>query len=99
MKLTEIAERIHVHLKRIEGNPGLNPSRQYDKALRQWLDVPGGIKQYYHAYAARAGSRVRVCYVAYQGSHNLTRKEALEYLEWLDSGRVGTHFEIKRTKA
>ena len=62
MKLDEIAKRILAHLKRFEADPVINArDRKY------------GTTPYYCSMASRAGSRVAVCYVIYQGASNLTK--------------------------
>lgn len=91
--LTEIAERIDVHLRRLEADPEINKRRRYDKEKREWVEHPDGFSTYYYAGAHRSGPRVRVSYVSYQGSRTLTRNAAIEYLAWLDAGNVGTHDE------
>ena len=85
MKLDEIAKRILAHLKRFEADPVINArNRKY------------GTTPYYYSMAYRAGSRVAVCYVTYQGASNLTKDEALKYLAWLDAGNVGRHWRALR---
>lgn len=85
MTLTEIGDRINKHLKRFEADPSINVrNSKY------------GTSPYYHASAVRAGRYVNVVYVAYQGSTSLSREDAESYLEWLDSGHVGTHYEALR---
>lgn len=85
MKLKEIASRINAHLKRIEADPKLNP---YDR--------PGGCRPYYMAGAWAAGRWVGVKYVSYQGFRNLSKADAERYLDWLDAGNVGRHYEALR---
>lgn len=96
MKLDEIAKRIAAHLRRFERDPEINRKRKYDEAAKRWVDHQGGLGSYWHASAQRAGSRVAVVYVSYQGATNLTRGEALAYLAWLDAGNVGTHWSALR---
>ena len=87
MTLTEIAQRINVHLKRFENDPAINVDRTPDKT---------GLRTYYNAYAGRSGAYVSVVYISYQGHSNLTRDEALKYLAMLDGGFVGRHYEAFR---
>lgn len=87
LTLTEITSRINRHLKRFESNPTINVSREH------------GGKRYYYAGAYRAGRYVGVRYVSYQGSDNLTREQAEKYLEKLDAGFVGRHFEALREES
>jgi hypothetical protein len=84
-KLSEIADRIHAHLRRIEADPELNP----------WDDGKvNGTKPFFHAGAHVAGARVGVRYISYQGVTNLKKADAVKYLAWLDAGNVGKHWKI-----
>jgi hypothetical protein len=76
-KLREIAERIAAHLQRIEL---AHPRRGKSDCL------------YYSANAWPAGARLGVRYVTYQNTSNLTKRDALEYLAWLDAGNEGRHY-------
>lgn len=88
MTLTETAQRILVHLRRFERDPAINCYA----AERNM----GTLRPYYQPNAHRAGSRVRVCYVCYQGGATLSRDEAERYLAKLDAGFVGRHHEALR---
>lgn len=85
MKLEELAKRIRAHLLRFEADKTINVARD------------SGLRPYYHPYASRAGSYVRVTYVTFQGGTTLTKDEAQAYLDWLDAGNVGTHWRAQRT--
>lgn len=85
MKLDEIAKRISQHLRRFERDPKINT-----------VDARSGLKSYYFAGAGRAGPRLSISYVNYQGSTTITKEDALEYLAWLDAGNVGRHYEALR---
>ena len=85
MKLKEIAERINVHLKRIEHDPTLNPE---DRKFRT--------RPYYYAGAWVGGSRIGLKYVSYQGESHISKTEAEQYLAWLDAGNVGKYWEMDR---
>lgn len=87
IKLKEIAERINAHLKRFEADPVINVNTREDRK---------GLSRFYHASAYQSGSYVGVNYITYQGSTSLSRARALAYLEALDSGYVGRHFEFER---
>lgn len=78
-----LGKRINEHLKRFE--------REEDEKI-------GGSTRgsYYNAGAGANGRYINVCYISYQGSTNLTRTDAERYLAWLDSGKVGRHFEAFR---
>ena len=65
-----------------------------DAHLKRFEAVP--LARYYFARAYRAGKYVLVTYVTYRGHSSLTRSEALAYLAWLDSGKIGTHWESQR---
>ena len=82
MPLKEIAARIDQHLKRLEAE---------DTAARK---ASGGNAHYYCAGAWATPTRVSVTYVTYQGSDWLTRAEAEQYLESLDSGSSAKHFQL-----
>lgn len=83
LTLTEIAARIHAHLKRFEADPKINVRDEHQT------------QPYYYAGASRAGNRVAISYVSYQHTWKITRGEALAYLEWLDAGNVGKHFAMQ----
>lgn len=85
LKLTEIAQRIDAHLERFEADPKIN---EFDEKYR--------VHRYYHAGARRSGRYVSVCYISYQGTSQLARDEALNYLAWLDAGNVGTHYQADK---
>ena len=88
LKLTEIADRINSHLKRFElaERDWVKENLDYNEALNHH-------SSYYGAGAHQAGNRVGVRYICYQGVTNLTRAEALHYLQGLDNGFKGRHFE------
>lgn len=85
LSMTEIAERINAHLRRLE--------------VAEWKrrTAEGTVNElgasFYYAGASRQGNRVSVRYITYQGSDNLTREEALHYLAGLNAGFEGRHFE------
>lgn len=86
MKLKEIADRIDAHLKRFERDPKINKDRSGN-----------GLHDYFWAGAHVAGRYVGVCYISYQGSRNLTKDDAIRYLNALDNGFEGGHYEaLKR---
>lgn len=83
--LTEIAARIHAHMRRFETDPKINAP---DPVYRT--------RNYYCAGAYRAGSFVGLRYVSYHCAWHLRRADAQRYLAWLDAGNVGTHYEMER---
>lgn len=87
-KLTEVAQRIDAHLRRLEHDPKTNPK-----------DERYGTHPFWVASARVAGSRVSIVYVSYQGTSNLRLDEALAYLDALDGGYVGRHFECPAVRA
>lgn len=86
MKLSEIASRIDIHLRRFERDPNINVRPKH----KEYRTLP-----YYGARAFYSGSRVFVCYVSYQGDTSLTKAEAQRYLAWLDAGNIGKHFGLE----
>jgi len=90
MKLKEIADRIAVHLKRIEADPVLNKNTKEDRR---------GLSQFYWTDAHVAGRFVRVIYITYQGGSNLTKDTAIAYLAALDSGYNGKHWRLPLTQS
>lgn len=84
MKLKEIAERIHAHLKRIEADKVLNVSPGQNRQLL------------FHAGAIASGRYVLCMYISFEGRSSLTKDEALRYLAKLDAGYVGRHYEALR---
>jgi len=85
VKLKEIAERINAHIKRFEADPIINAGDRKYKS-----------RPYYHAHVHERGNRVFVQYVSYQGPTSLSKERALAYLQWLDNGNVGRHFEAEK---
>jgi hypothetical protein len=83
--LKELAARINSHLERYEADASSNV-----------IDPKYKTQRFYHAYAGVSGRYVRVTYISYQGSTHITKDEAMRYLEKLDAGFVGRHFEALR---
>lgn len=91
MKLAEIAAQINAHLKRLQADEAWNRRDRVDRdGRRKVYSVLQSVN------ASQAGRYVGVTYVSYQGRTNLTKAEALAYLEWLDDGNKGRHFEQQR---
>jgi hypothetical protein len=80
--LEDLAKRIRAHLKRFEADPAIS---QRGKATRYWC-----------TNAFRAGARLGLTYISYQGASYIKKAEAEKYLAWLDAGNVGRHFEALR---
>jgi hypothetical protein len=91
MKLVEIAARIQAHLERFAADP--------KTATTQNTNGPR-CTRYFRPSAKPGGARVMVIYVSYsyQGESSLTKTDALAYLEWLDAGNVGRHYEALESK-
>lgn len=83
-KLKEVADRINEYLKRFAEDPTINvrPTPNMTPPYHRPLCVYWG------------GARVRLKYVSYHGEFNLTKAEAVAYLQWLDAGNVGKHFQV-----
>jgi hypothetical protein len=78
---SEIALRIRAHLKRFASDPAISKGED-------------GRTLYWNAGATASGRWIYVQYIAYQGSRNLSKNDALKYLEWLDAGNVGRHYRV-----
>lgn len=84
LKLKDIAKEIDGFLKKFEADPKINIDRS---------PTGNGLHDYYNAGASAGGRFVYIYYVSYQYRSNLTKEEAIEYLEWLKAGNVGKHYE------
>lgn len=90
MTTIEIATCIRVRLRYFENDPQINPPRYFTDGPYKGESCG---KAYYKAGAWASGRFVYVSYVNYQGYAHLTKAEAVRYLEWLDAGNVGRHYE------
>ena len=88
MNLDQIAAKIRDHLLRLEKDAEWNKRATPASGLILW-----------HPHCYRAGSRVACVYVSYQGRTTLLKSEAIRYLEMLDAGFKGRHFEAFRESA
>ena len=87
LPLKVIASRIYAHLRRWEA----------DKTINKKTNSSGtGLPNYYMAGAHVAGRFVGVRYINFQGTTNLTRKHAAHYLDMIEAGYVGRHWEAFR---
>lgn len=93
MTVKEIARRIDAHLKRFERDSKIN-AEQFFLSRRTGKRESSG-RHYFYAGAWAAGRWVGVIYVSYQGHTNLSRDAASRYLDWLDAGNVGTHYQYE----
>lgn len=85
LPMKELARRIDEHLKRFELDPAINKKTH------------GGLRNYFWAGSHYSGgARLTVSYINYQGHPTLTKPEAAKYLQMLDSGFVGRHYEALR---
>ena len=82
-KLKEIAARIYAKLKQFAADPKVNKRN-------------GGVARFWMVNAYDAGRFVGVIYVSYQGPSMLKKQQALAYMEWLEAGNVGTHYEFEQ---
>jgi hypothetical protein len=86
----ELAARIYAHLVAAEADADWN---SYESSSGMNLSHLFGAR----AWSTKRGKYVYVTYVAYQGNNRLSRGDALAYLEWLDAGNRGRHFECQRS--
>lgn len=85
-KLAEIAERIGAHLKRFEADPKVNVRPHPDSRFEPYIG----------AWCKTGGRRAFVHYSFEDDVYSLTKADALAYLEWLDKGGVGKHWDAAR---
>jgi hypothetical protein len=84
MKMKEIATKINAYLKRFENDKEINKVNKH------------GLHPYFCASAYyERGPRIMVRFVSFQNPTYLNKQEAMDYLEWLDSGNVGTYYTMK----
>jgi hypothetical protein len=86
--IKEIATRIYAHLKRFEADPTINAVKDTTR-----------LKPYFQANAYPNGRYLGVSYISFQGVSYLTKAQAADYLAALDSGFVGTHWQVPTAKA
>ena len=84
VRLKDIAERINAHLKRLEADASWNKKDER------------GLSKLWNSHACASGNRVFCTYVSYQGDCSLTKSDAMKYLEKLDAGYKGRHYEALR---
>ena len=82
MKVSELAEKIDAHLKRMEADPAINVERKGSGGM--------SLPPFYEAHAYQGGGRVMVSTVNFQGTSSLTKEKAEAYLAWLDEGNNGS---------
>jgi hypothetical protein len=90
-KLSDIATSIGAHLRQFSQTPSI--------AEKSWIDGNGKERKltlFWSPRCFRAGSRVKIRYVNYQYESSMTKAEALQYLEWLNAGNVGRHYDCLR---
>lgn len=85
LPMKEMAKRIDAHLKRFEKDLTINKKIHNDLRAYWWAGAGYG-----------GGSRLHVTYINYQAHPTLTKPEAAKYLQMLDSGFVGRHYEALR---
>lgn len=84
-RVEEVGQQINAHLKRFEADPEINA-----------VDPKRKTRPFYQAGAWVHCGKVSVVYIGYWGSSRLTLEDAERYLEWLDTGNVGRHYEALR---
>lgn len=91
LTLPQIAEHITTHLKRMEANPTINtaPGMRPESTMRIFV----------RPWAYHSGSKLALIYRAWDvhSPAYLTKSEAQKYLEWLDAGNSGRHYEALKT--
>lgn len=90
MSMTEIAREIGKYLAKFEADPKISRVTTSSGQL---------ITYFWNSHASASGRWIYVTYISYQGGRNLSKKEALEYLEWLRAGNVGRHYEAWSRKS
>ena len=86
-RLSDIANGIRKHLERFASDEQINAPSGL-----------GGAMPYYNPMVYRAGKVVSIKYVSYHHVQNLTKREAQEYLDWLDKGNIGKHYKMRLEK-
>ena len=78
--LKEIAQRIDVHLKRLEAD-------------LEWSRPAGRPIRLFGSGAVVSGNRIGCTYVSYQSTRMVAKADAIVYLKALDGGFKGRHLE------
>lgn len=87
MSIIELAKLITRHLNRFEKDPEINAVHEKSKR-----------SPYYEARAYKAGCKLGIVYISYQGRSTLSKADGELYLAWLNAGNVGKHFAWQETK-
>lgn len=95
--LTDLANKIQVHLERMEADPVLNRLVSIKTTVtgpfmvdRELVDDPmGGAALFYRPQAYRCGARIKNR--SFQAGRKITREAAERYLAWLDAGNSDTY--------
>ncbi|HBD95356.1 MAG TPA: hypothetical protein DC057_14405 [Spirochaetia bacterium] len=82
MKLEEIAYRINKYLQEFEADKKVNTLKMK-------------VTKYYQPSAFSTGKNIGIRYIIYQSVSILNKKDAIEYMNWLEKGNKGKHFEMK----
>jgi hypothetical protein len=82
MKKKEIATRLYEHLKKLEND------KEYNVRKKE-----GGLTPLFQVNVWATNRAIHVVYVSFQGDSLLTDEEAIAYLNWLDAGNKGKHWE------
>lgn len=88
MTMSELAEWINLYLKMFEGDPKINKKddRNIPRFWHSFCHYPG------------RGPKISVKYISFQHTSTLSKAEAEKYLEWLEAGNVGRHYEALRDR-
>lgn len=82
----EIAAAIHAHLKRLEADKAVNKPNS------------GGLRPFYGAGAGAGGGWVHLTYVSFQGTSSVRKADAQYYLDRLEAGFTGRHWQALRER-
>lgn len=91
MTLEGLAAEISARLRALEADTAWNRQAHTGRDGR-----PSSHARLYNAGASpRRGGKVQVTCVSFQGSHDLERGQAEDYLAWLQAGSRGTHHDAQ----
>lgn len=90
VSMAELAEWINLHLKAMEADPEINTRQPTGNKVE-------GLSRFWHSQCYYPGGpKIVIIYISFQGSSTLSRSEAEKYLEYLEAGNTGRHWEALR---